>query len=752
MPPYTAIIVESPSKCSKIETYLGLGYKCMASYGHFRELSSLDKVDFSNGYTPQFSDSKSKRDKIMSLARFIRQAEDVMLATDDDREGEAIAWHICDRFGLDPETTPRIVFHEITKRALKDAVANPTLIDIDTVNAQKARQVLDLLVGFTISPLLWKEIECPRDCSLSAGRCQSPALRLVYDNQVDIDANPGESSYSTTAYFTSKGIDMPLSCAIATHELAMSFIKASVQHKHEHSLGKTTVSVKKAPLPFTTSLLQQKASSELRMSPVDTMAGCQALYEKGLITYHRTDMKVYAEEFVVSARQYIVANYGDGYARDIVGATQKDESAQAAHEAIRPTLVDNTEPAGLDNKQLKLYSLIHRNTVESCMRDAEYETFKWTVTAPTVDGIGKCYYRKQFEKQAFAGWQAVSKKDSTTEFYGYVRSLAPGVVDAKKIATSLTIKKLKQHLTEAKLVQALEKAGIGRPSTFSSLVDKIQTRKYVKKTNLPGRVVDCPSITLEDGQIRCTKTEKKFGEEKNKLVIQDLGKKVITFLIDNFDSVFKYSFTKELEDNLDKIGRAELTHSAVCSQCHESIKSVMVEKGLLAKVALRIDDEHSYIVGKFGPCIKRSKEGKTSFLPIKDGVTRERIVSERLSLEHIVGVKKTSQGEVLFSHQGHPVEKRNGRFGAYLRWRDMNYKYPSGLDGDALRERIITILSSECKLAADVWLKTNTKGPYIMKRDPKKPKAKPQFINLPPSLDPTDADAVRSWCRSKGIF
>ena len=287
------------------------------------------------------------------------------MATDDDREGEAIAWHICDRFGLDVSRTDRIVFHEITKSAIKAAVRNPTTVDMSIVKAQQARQVLDLLVGFTISPLLWKGVHSRRDEPLSAGRCQSPALRIIHDNQVEIDKAPGEASFATTAYFTSKSIEMNLSVSIESQEKAMGFVTTSASFAHIAKTSPETRITKKAPLPFTTSLLQQKASSELKSSPNSTMAGCQALYEKGLITYHRTDMQVYAEEFLLSAKRYIASEYGEDFNRQAVGAAEKDEGAQAAHEAIRPTLLENREPAGLDAKQMKIYKLIHRNTLES---------------------------------------------------------------------------------------------------------------------------------------------------------------------------------------------------------------------------------------------------------------------------------------------------------------------------------------------------------------------------------------------------
>jgi len=746
MPGYIGVIVESPSKCSKIESYLGQGYKCAATYGHIRELRSLSDIASETDYKPRFKDSAKKTAKISALRRFIAGAKSVLLATDDDREGEAIAWHICDRFNLPVATTPRIVFHEITKTAVVSAVASPTFIDMRIVRAQQARQVLDLLVGFTVSPLLWRGVDSKRDAPLSAGRCQSPALRLVYDNQKEINEAPGEGSYATTGYFTSKHIDVPLSQPIINHETALTFVKASKAFSHNHQMTAPSGSSKAAPLPFTTSLLQQKASSELKLAPKGTMEACQILYEQGLITYHRTDMQIYAGEFVQAASLFIRDNYGSSYVREKVGSASQSETAQAAHEAIRPTSISVPEPGGVDGQAFRVYKLIYRNTLESCMADARYESFKWTITAAPLPDKPRPVYRRSFEKQTFAGWQAVSKKDQSDPYYTYVLSLAKGNVNLMTLQSSYTIKKLKQHLTEAKLVSLLEKAGIGRPSTFSSLVDKIQTRKYVKKGNISGRTVECPVISLEAGTVSVTKTSRTFGEEKGKLVLQELGSKVMDFLVDNFDSLFGYGFTKGMEARLDDIARGVTTHEEVCRQCHDSIKAATATAGLQSLSTVSIDQNHTFIIGKFGPCIKCCNGTSTTFLRVKAGVTAKRIQSEKLTLEQIVDrepIRKQATGVDLGEHLGNQALLKNGRFGPYVRWRDRNYKWQGPEGVPPTKEELTNLLHADVKLTTTMTIKRGKFGPYILRK--KSATAKPTFIPIPNHVDVNNISAVKTW-------
>jgi DNA topoisomerase-1 len=311
----TLVIVESPAKCKKIESFLGLGYKCIASYGHFREFKDgLKSIDIENNFKPTYKISPSKMKYVRLLKMAAAKANEIILAADDDREGEAIAWHVAKVLNLPITTTKRIIFHEITKTAVLRAVNNPTVINMDKVQAQHARQILDLLVGFTISPILWKNI--PRKKGLSAGRCQTPALRLIYDNQMEVDKSSGEKAYTTIGTFTSHNLDFKLNYDYKTDEEVEDFLEESVNHDHKFKCKNPRTTIKKQPQPFTTSTLQQKASNEFHYSPKETMKLAQKLYEKGYITYMRTDSKAYSKEFIGKAKNYITEKYSKKHILD----------------------------------------------------------------------------------------------------------------------------------------------------------------------------------------------------------------------------------------------------------------------------------------------------------------------------------------------------------------------------------------------------------------------------------------------------
>lgn len=320
---YSLLIVESPAKCQKIESYLGSNYKCIASFGHIQELSGIKHIDIENNFNPQFQIISTKSQQIKKIQALIHKAKEVILASDDDREGESIAWHICQVFKL-PLTTKRIIFHEITKDAITRAVQNPTTINMDIVHAQQARQILDVIVGYKISPLLWEHISRNSKSGLSAGRCQTPALRLVYDNQKEIDNSPGKKVYNTTGYFTQMNLGFNLEYTFeiiafnSTTNTMEDFLEKSIEYNHIYSCSSPKQTIKNPPTPFTTSSLQQKASSELNISPKETMAICQKLYEAGYITYMRTDSTTYCMEFIQKASDYITTKYGDKYLHEDV--------------------------------------------------------------------------------------------------------------------------------------------------------------------------------------------------------------------------------------------------------------------------------------------------------------------------------------------------------------------------------------------------------------------------------------------------
>ena len=577
---YKLVIVESPAKCKKIEEYLGNEYKCIASYGHLQNLDTkkgIGCIDIQNNFNPTFSILPEKENQINKLRSAISKASEVILATDDDREGEAIAWHICSLFGLSLNTK-RMIFHEITRTALLNAVNNIGTINLNLVNAQRARQVLDLLVGYSISPILWDKISK----RLSAGRCQSPALRIVYDNQCEIDKSTGKKVYNTTGYFTKLNLPFQLNYNHDSEKSIEEFLEESVNHDHIFNLTKPKITTKNPPSPFTTSGLQQTASSVFSISPKETMRICQKLYEGGHITYMRTDSKIYSKEFIDKIKPYISEQYGEDYLNKNIDSLsenkpkkskkEKKVEAQEAHEAIRPTKIDVKElnDSKMENKERKIYALIWRTTVESCMEAAKYNSITASITAPN-----ELLYKHTEELVIFPGWKIVGGYEKENGNYSYLLTIKNGIiVDYKKITSKVTMKELKSHHTEAKLVQILEEKGIGRPSTFASLIDKIQERGYVKKENVKGKKINCIDFELIDDTIEEKVDEKEFGNEKNKLVIQDTGIKVIEFLIKYFESLFNYDYTKNMEDQLDVIAKGDKIWYTLCGECYAEIDSL----------------------------------------------------------------------------------------------------------------------------------------------------------------------------------
>ena len=636
------VLVESPAKCAKIESYLGPGYKCIATFGHFRTLDGLTSIDTKKEFTLRFTLMDEKTKQIQRIrAEIATCTGGVIIATDDDREGEAIGWHVCDTFKLPVDTTPRIVFHEITKPAIDKAIQNPGVLNMDLVQAQFARQALDLLVGYNISPMLWKHIASSVQNSLSAGRCQSPALRLVYDNQREIDASPGKMVYNIVGYFTKLNLQFALTRQFDAKQVAEEFLEESANHEHLFNLLPPKKVSKTPPIPFSTSLLQQKASSEMHYSPSETMSICQKLYEGSYITYMRTDSKTYSAEFVDKMKKHIISTWDEKYVhpdinRLVIGmgsgttATKAKVSkkgvaasaapppvkAQEAHEAIRPTKIEvSAIPDSFTAREQKLYKLIWTNALESCMSNATCSSLTATITAPITETI-KNEYRLTTELVDFPGWKIVEGYEKENPHYQYLQNIKKNsILPYNKIKATSTMVELKSHYTEAGLIKLLEECGIGRPSTFSSLIDKIQKRGYVMKEDVKGKKMKCVDFELLPDELQELQIEREFGGEKNKLVLQPLGKIVIDFLVTHFNSLFEYDFTKRMEDDLDKVARGELTYKDICTYCMNQVTDLTRElkDKNIQKDSVVIDDVHTYVITSRGPaikCINQDENGK----------------------------------------------------------------------------------------------------------------------------------------------
>ena len=734
---YTLVIVESPAKCSKIESYLGSGYKCMASFGHLTKLTSLKNIDIENNFNLTFNIIEEKAKQIAKLQKSINNANDIILATDDDREGEAIAWHICKLFKLNIDTTKRILFNEITKTAINKSINNPTILNLNLINAQQTRQILDLLLGYRISPILWKNISSNIKNSLSAGRCQTPALRLVYDNYLELKDNTGKQVYNTTGYFTDKMFCFNLDFQFTDNKDVNKFLEKSKDFKHILSQDPKKESKRNPPQPFTTSSLQQSVSNNLHISPKETMKICQTLYEEGLITYMRTDSKIYSKEFILSTLEYIKNIYGEEFGNNLfqnnINSKKEKNNAQEAHEAIRPT---NIKIQNIDEKfskrEINIYKLIWKNTIQSYMLPAIYDTILFKIQAP--DNL---IYKMTGEKPKFLGWQIINPiKDNLSETaFNYLPKLTNKHINYNKITSNVTIKDLKMHYTEAKLVQLLEEKGIGRPSTFSSLIDKIQERNYVKKENIEGKNIQCINLTLDkkDNKITENIETKTFGNEKNKLVIQPIGIQVIEFLINHFNNLFIYEYTENMENNLDLIAKGNIDYIEICKKYNLEILNLVDNTKDLKKEEICIGENHFYIIGKYGPIIKCQENGKITFKKIKPDLDHELIKTGKYTLEEILDNSDNNQnGKFITTYQEKPIYLKNGKFGIYLTWGEDNISIKNiKKDLDLITfEDIKPYLVSKIirKINQNVSIRNGKYGDYIFHQDKKM--KKPKFYKL----------------------
>jgi DNA topoisomerase-1 len=798
------IIVESPAKCKKIESILGPGYKCIASFGHLRNIPDLKSIDIENGFAINYSiiQEAIKLKQIEKIRKEIVDADEVILASDDDREGESIAWHICQLFSLPVETTKRIIFHEITEKSILSAIIHPRTVNMDLVQSQQSRQVLDLLVGFNITPLLWNNIAKQHKTSLSAGRCQTPALRLVYENYLDIQGSPGQLVYNISGYFTNLNLSFDLNKQLTSKEDAKQFLEycAKPNIKYICNVSSPKKVIKKAPEPLTTSTLQQLASNELHLSPKETMKYAQQLYESGYITYMRTDVKKYSKDFIEKTSKYIATTYGLTYISQTLDnitldleTEKKEELVQAepvkkakskqvslkdnipkpqgAHEAIRPVSIDVRSPA-IDNstsdlqpKAVRLYDLIWCRSLESCMPSAQYTSVTATINLTQPDAKETKYEEHNFvykaEQVVFPGWQIVNTKPSTiseTKEYNYFCHLKQGATMVpKKIEAKTLLKDLKSHYTEARLVQLLEEKGIGRPSTFASIIDKIIERKYVEKQNVEGKQVECIDFVLDDtNKITEIASKKEFGNEKGKLVIQPLGVIVIEFLLKHFPTFFEYSYTKDMEDELDKIASGQGKWTQVCSTCHSDLIQIIDGLKDLKRFEIRIDNEYAIIIGKYGPVIKfidskEKEKDKTkknaTFIPVKKGLDIKVLLDfeeqngRKLTLDDVMDKVKTDQ-QSIGKYKGQDLFLKNGRYGIYAQWgKEMKSLKELDKPIDKLEYlEVLTFLEKDNlldpskpvglvrELSSNLSIRTGKFGDYIFYK--KRGAKKPEFLKL----------------------
>ena len=789
----TLVIVESPAKCKKIEEYLGPGYKCVATYGHLRELPSLKNIDLNNNFNPTYTiiDSAIKKKQVELLRKEIKAAHDVILSLDGDREGEKIAYCVAQIFKLDINKTKRITFNEITESAIQYAIKNPRTINMDIVNAQQSRQILDILVGFKVSPMLWKFISRPKgkEHSLSAGRCQSPALRLIYDNEKEIKDSEERKVYNVTGYFTNSNIAFDLNPQgnYETEDEVTDFLDGTADFSHIYTCSKPIKVLKKPPVPFTTSRLQQVASNELHYSPKETMRVCQILYEGGFITYMRTDSLTYSGEFIETVKEYITRTYAEGekYISENIDSMTvkeidkkkkikktdklppqvKDSLRQEAHEAIRPTNISLFElPEKMDSKERRMYKLIWENTLESCMTSASFHSVTANITA-----FQNNKFTYTSELIDFPGWKIVAKKYSTeNKEYHYLQQIkSNSVIPYKKICAKVTMKGSKMHYTEARLVQLLEEKGIGRPSTFSSLVDKIQERGYVKKEDVKGKEVSCKDYELDNnGEIFEIETKREFGNEKGKLVIQPLGIIVMEFLEKHFNELFTYDYTSLMEESLDKIAKGESIWYELCDSCNKQIDKLVDGLKDETKIEMKLDENNTYLIGKYGPVIKCVEEvdGKQeiTFKSIKKDVDINSLEKGDYMVEELVDTNKTTKSQyILGQHNGKDVILKKGKFGLYISW-DNNSKTLKELGNRPIENITFEEVKKYLEEGSNIIREINTslsirkgpKGDYLFYKTTKM--KKPSFHDIKVFINETKEDykicditILKSWIKDK---
>jgi len=748
------VIVESPAKCQKIQGFLGADWRVMASMGHIRALQQdLDAIGIERDFEAKYEWIKEKSKTIKQLKEAAQQATTIYLAADADREGENIAYSVCLLLKLNPATAKRITFTEITEKAIQHAVQHPHTIDMNQVHAQQARAMLDMMIGFTVSPLLWKYV-AP---SLSAGRCQTPALRLVIEREDAIQSFQASSSWQLHATFQHQGLSFPatLTDELDDEDSAINYMEnihqttnATVQKKEIKPWSES------APPPLMTSTLQQQASALFGMNPKNTMKIAQRLYEAGHITYMRTDKAVLSDEAKQSAKEWVTSHYGDAFVgEDRVSKKVKKEGAQEAHEAIRPTHIE-IEHVSEDAFEQKVYRLIWQRTIQSVMAAAKGESCHITVQ---IDGDDDFTWLARWKRTTFDGWKRVGQvaniedeEESQEEAANWEKAslLKEGdTVEWATIRAEPKESKAKGRYTEATLIRELETYGIGRPSTFASLLSVIQEKHYVEIVNLPAKEVRVTEYTLPPKSWPPSKIErvKKTGAEKQKLVPTDLGRSVWNWLRGQLEDLFAYGFTAQMEQRLDQIAHPtdrsiswKLLLREIWNSYHERYQTLMSGPGS------KSSDRSNPKIRTFSNGIKAVQSKKGPILLI-EGVTKEQtqflgwpkgVAFDEITEEQVIEFQKLPSGSILGSWNGDPIEKRSGKFGTYLQAGSITIPFQEGEE----IEQTMSRLEEKKKGGAGVIqtfkefvIRTGPYGPYIMKPALKKP----QFVSLPKGIDPS---------------
>ncbi len=665
------VIVESPAKAKTIEKYLGSDFQVLSSVGHIRSIAKKTKdgtppIDVKNAFKTVYEIDVEKKKTITELKKAVKVAETVWLATDEDREGEAIAWHLCEVLGLDPKTTKRIVFHEITKSAIEAAVKEPRFVDMELVQAQQARQILDRLVGFELSPVIWQKVPGGK----SAGRVQSPAVKLLVEREREIQSFEGAFQFKITAEFTTGGatVKAELPQRFDKEEDAHSFLASLKDASFTVSNVTTSPGTRNPGAPFTTSTLQQEANSKLGFGARATMSSAQKLYQEGKITYMRTDSTVLSGQAIAAAAEYIKGAFGEEYSQ-VRQFKTKSSSAQEAHEAIRPTNMA-AEKGSSNEYDQKLYDLIRRRTLASQMAPAKLEKTVATITIST----SKLNFEAKGEVIVFAGFLKVygaSKKDpEILPAMSTGDNLSLEHADARQ-----TFNRPPARFTEGSLVKKLEELGIGRPSTYATIINTIQVRGYAEKGEGEGTERDVITLSFEPSQdVIRELVQEKTGSDRGKLVPTSIGMMIADFLGDHFKQIVDYGFTASVEEDFDQIATGALARNVMLEKFYTPFHKLIENSGGIdrAQVAqatpVGTDPKSGKMIyarlGRFGPMLQlgdtSDEEVKPLFAPMPKGFRVDTVTLEAalkaFTLPRLVGETK----------DGLPIKANIGRFGPYI--------------------------------------------------------------------------------------
>lgn len=750
------VIVESPAKAKTIEKFLGKEYKVLSSFGHIRDLKRREFSIDTNTFEPVYEIPSDKKKLVTELKSEAHKAEMVWLASDEDREGEAISWHLYEVLGLTPENTRRIVFHEITKPAILQAIENPRDIDVNLVNAQQARRVLDRIVGFKLSPVLWRKVKP----ALSAGRVQSVAVRLIVEREREIQSFVSEASYRVTALFMVGGADgkrnelkAELEHRFRTREEAEAFL--------EHCNGASftidnivTRPIKKSPAaPFTTSTLQQEAARKLGFTVSQTMMVAQRLYENGHITYMRTDSVNLSSLAINTCRTTIIEQMGEKYVKTRQFST-KTKGAQEAHEAIRPTYMNKQTIEGTPQER-RLYTLIWKRTIASQMADAELE--KTTVNV-AIAGVDEQFVSTG-EVIKFDGFLRVYREsyDDDQEQDNEAHILPPlekgQTLDMYEMVATERYSQYPLRYTEASLVRKLEELGIGRPSTYAPTISTIQQREYVEKGDKPGIDRQIQVLTLKDGKIESDIHQETIGSEKSKLIPTDVGTVVNDFLLEYFPKIMDYNFTANVEKVFDEVAGGEKNWTGVVEDFYNDFVPT-VENTMAIKTEHKVGERVlgqdpvsgkpvSVKIGRFGPVVQigsADDEEKPRFAQMRREQTMDSI-----TLEEALELFKLPRTLGEFENQ--PVTIGTGRFGPYIQHDGKYISMPKNLDPMSIDfEEAVTLIQERRQEETNRHIKTlgegeemiqilnGRYGPYVA--------YKGKNYKIPKNIEPQTLDAL----------